>query len=724
MGALWRALWLSAIVVLVGQPTPVWPQRGNFEADIASLRPPVAARKPVRKTIHGIVRIDDYDWLRAQNWREVLKDSSKLPPEIRAHVDAENAYAEGVLAPLARLRAQVLAELKGRIEKDDSSVPLPDGPFQYWERYEQGAEHPQVVRAPTGGGPEQILIDVAALAAGKPYVSLGDYAHSPDHRLFAYAIDETGAESNSLHVRDIASGRELPHVIADVADFAWADNSTLYYVRLDSDLRPRLVYRHRLGTDPARDRLVYEEKDSSFTVGVDRTRTGRFIAITTESSDTSEVLLIDAARPESAVTHVAGREHNRLYFVDDWGDTLIIRTNADGAEDFKIVTAPLAAPNRENWRDLVPHRQGRRVDAMAAFAGHLVRLEREEGTPRLVIRRKDDGAEHAIVFSEEAHALDFVTPYAFATRTLRFFYSSPTTPRQTFDYDMESRARSLRKQQRIPSGHEPSAYVVRRLDAAAHDGERVPITVLHRKDLKLDGTAPLYLYGYGAYGVITEAEFRPNVLSLVDRGFVFAIAHVRGAPDKGERWRNAGRREHKANTFKDYIAVAEHLVEARYAARDRIIGIGDSAGGLLLGAVANMRPGLLAGLIAWVPFVDALNTTLDESLPLTPGDFPEWGDPIRDVAAYHTIASYSPYDNVTTQHYPHMLVTAGISDSRVTYWEPAKWIAKLRAMKTNDAKIALVIRVSEGHTGAAGRFESLEDVALAYAFALDVAGVR
>ena len=720
----WWSGFIALLVVLPPLPRAD-AERAASAAETTRIAPPVAARRPVHLTAHGIERVDDYAWLRDPNWREVVQDPGRLAPEIRAYIEAENAYAQRALAPLSGLRVQLLEEMKGRIEQDDSSVPLPDGPYVYWRKFVPGAEYPQLMRAPRGGGAEELLLDGAALAAGKAYFSFGDYRHSPDHRLYAYTVDETGSESYGLHVRDLGAGRDLPDVMTEVSGFTWArDSSTLFYVRLDDDHRPRFVYRHRLGTDPANDPLVYEEKDPRFDVSVDMTRSGRFVVISTGSLDTSEDWLIDAARPDSDPVVIAAREPNLRYGVDDWGDRLIIHTNADGAEDFKIMTAPASAPGRANWRDLVPYKPGRQILSAGAFAGHLVSLEREDGLPRLVIRRKADGAEHAITFGEEAYSLDMGSSYEFDTRTIRFQYSSPATPQQTFDYDLESHERVLRKQQSIPSGHDPSAYVVRRLFAASADNEQIPITVLHRKGLRLDGSAPLFLEGYGAYAYAFPASFDANALSLVDRGFVYAIAHIRGGLEKGERWHDAGRRENKLNTFKDFITVAEYLSKAGYSAPGRIVARGDSAGGLLMGAVANMRPDLFAGIIARVPFVDALNTMLDDSLPLTASDTPEWGDPIRDLAAYRTIASYAPYENVTAQAYPHMLVTAGISDPRVTYWEPAKWVAKIRAMKTNDPRITLVTRMSAGHFGAAGRFEWLDEVGLLWAFALDVTGTR
>jgi oligopeptidase B len=685
--------------------------------------PPVAVRGPVVLHAHGIERVDDYAWMRDPNWRDVMADPARLAPEIHEHIAAENQYSDAALAPLSDLRVKLLGEMKGRIEKHEASVPAPDGPYAYQQTFRPDAEHPLILRTSRAGGNEELILDGPALAEGKAYFSFGGTHHSPDHRLYAYTVDDTGSESHSLHIRDIAAKRELPDIIPGVADFTWAqDSTTLFYVRLDDDHRARYVYRHRVGTDPANDQLVFEEPDPGFAVSVYRTRTGRYVAITTVSSDMSETHLIDAARPDSAAVLVAQRAPDLRYDVDDWGDRLVIRTNDGGADDFKVVTAPLATPGREHWTDLVPYREGRQILSALPFARHLVTLEREDGLERLLIRRKDDGASHVVAFDEEAYDLALGGGYEFDTPTLRFAYSSPATPQRTYDYDMDSRERLLRKAQVIPSGHDPSQYVVRRLAATAADGERVPITLLHRKGLTLDGAAPLFLEGYGAYGSTFATQFDTNILSLVDRGFVYGIAHIRGGLEKGERWRDAGRRERKRNSFTDFIAVAEHLIATGYTATGRIVARGDSAGGLLMGAVANMRPELFAGMIARVPFVDAINTMLDDTLPLTVSDFPEWGNPIADKVAYDTIASYSPYDNVARQEYPHMLVTAGISDPRVQYWEPAKWVAKLRAMKTNDARITLVTRMAAGHFGASGRFESLEEDALLSAFALETVG--
>lgn len=719
--------WTSLLAFLLLFPTivPVTAENKGepATAKVVRIEPPVAARKPEHLRNHGIERTDDYGWLRAKNWREVFQDPSRLAPEIRDYLEAENRYADAVQAPLAGLRARLVAEMKGRIQPQDSGVPMPDGPYSYWRKYVAGAEHPLFVRAPRDGGEEEILIDGNVLAQNRPYFAFGSSSlHSPDHKHFAYLIDDSGSENFSLVVRDLASKRDLPDVIKEVAEFVWVDTQFLLYVRLDEDLRPRFVYRHRLGTNPADDVLIYEERDTQFSVSIARTTSRRFVVISATTLDTAEERVVETAHPESEPRLIQPRVAGLMYGVDDGGDRFIIRTNADGAADFKIVTAPISTPGREHWRDLVSYREGRRIVSVDALANHLVRLERENGLGRIVIQRRSDGAEHEVTFEQEAYAIGYIPPYEHESRTIRFTFSSPSTPQRTYDYDLETRERVLRKEQQVPSGHDPTAYVVRRLFAVASDKEEIPITLLYRKDLALDGKAPLFLEGYGAYAYNFSTSFDSNVLSLVDRGFVYAIAHIRGGIEKGERWRDAGRLLNKMNTFTDFIAVAEHLIKSGYTSRGRIVARGDSAGGLLMGAVANLRPDLFAGMIARVPFVDALNTMLDETLPLTTTDFPEWGDPIRDIKAFHNIASYAPYENVKAQAYPNMLVTAGISDPRVQYWEPAKWVAKLRAMKTNDARIMLVTQMSAGHGGPSGRFVELDEAARLAAFALDAVG--
>ncbi len=673
---------------------------------------------------HGVELVDEYAWLRAANWQEVMREPGLLDPSIRAYLDAENAYTEAALADTGELQAALFAEMKARIKEDDSSVPAPDGPFEYFVSYVTGGQYPRLNRRQRGGGPDEVLIDGNKAAEGKAYWQLGAAAHSPNHRFLAYGVDEKGSELFTVRFRDLATGRDLPDVIADTrGSIVWArDSQTLFYVRLDDNHRPLFVYRHRLGTPAEDDVLVYEEKDSGFYVGVNETQSGKFATIYAHDHQTSEVYLIDAEAPESPPRLIAAREHGHEYAVDHHGDRLFVMTNSGGAEDFRICEAPLADPQMGNWREILPHKPGRLLLDIVAFAGHLVRLEREDGLPRIVIRRLADGSEHAIAFDEEAYSLGMSAGYEFDTTALRFTYSSMTTPAQVFDYDMETRARVLRKTQEVPSGHNPADYVTRRLHAPAADGQTVPISLLYRKDTPRDGSAPLFLYGYGSYGITIPAAFSTTRLSLVDRGFIFAIAHIRGGKDKGYRWYTEGKRSTKLNTFTDFIAAGEYLVKEGYTRRGRIVANGGSAGGMLMGVIANMAPDLFLGIIADVPFVDVLNTMLDGSLPLTPPEWPEWGNPLASKEEFAIIRSYSPYENVAARAYPHIFAYAGLTDPRVTYWEPAKWIARLRHLNTSDNLILLKTNMEAGHGGASGRFEQLKEVALDYAFALKVAG--
>ncbi|HEX8665313.1 MAG TPA: S9 family peptidase [Beijerinckiaceae bacterium] len=681
---------------------------------------PQAAVEPKEFELHGIRLRDDYAWLKAGNWMDVLKDPSVLPRDIRDHLTAENAYAEAVLADAAALRERIVAEMRARIKEDDWTVPEPDGPFAYAARYREGGQHPLVCREPRDGGESEILLDGDAEAKGLPFFDLHDADHSPDHRLLAWSADTKGSELFTIRVRDIATGKNLAdEVPATSGEVVWAaDSATFYYVEVDEKHRPVRVKRHRVGTPAEDDELVYEEKELGFFIDLDVTTSGAFIVLTVSDHETSEVRLFDRKDPRAAARLVATRDPGVLYSVDHHDADLVIRTNADGAEDFKLVTTPLSAPRRQNWRDLIPHRAGVMVLFHMVLARHLVRLERQDANPRVVVRDIWTGEEHAIAFAEEAYSLALNPGYEFDTATIRFTYSSMTTPAEVWDYDMATRERTLRKRQEVPSGHDPADYVTRRIHATAPDGETVPVSLVHRRDLRLDGSAPCLLYGYGSYGSSMPAAFRTNPLSLVDRGFVYAIAHIRGGTEKGWRWYLDGKREKKPNTFRDFIACGEALAAAGYTSRGRIVAHGGSAGGMLMGAVANMAPDLFAGIVADVPFVDVLNTMLDGDLPLTPPEWSEWGNPGASEADFRTILSYSPYDNVKPQRYPPILALGGLTDPRVTYWEPAKWVARLRATMTGGGPVLLRINMEAGHAGAAGRFDRLEEVGLIYAFAV------
>ncbi|MEM9999603.1 MAG: S9 family peptidase [Pseudomonadota bacterium] len=687
---------------------------------------PRAPIKPHKDTRHGIERIDDYAWLRADNWQEVFKDTSVLDPAIRDYLEAENAFQKDFMADTHALQKTLFAEMKGRIKEDDESVPAPDGPFAYGTSFKKGGQQPRYYRVARDNitGERQILIDGDKEAEGKDYFKLAGTDRSPDHSQLLWAYDDKGSEYYTVKIRDLATGNDLDDTIKDMGGGAvfTAGGNGVVYTLMDDNHRPSKVFYHKIGTPSSDDVLLYEEADSGFFVGVSRSRLNDFIEINCHDHQTAEAHLLDAHDPAAGSRIVEPRQVEHEYTISEGGDVLFILTNADGAKDFKIVEAPITDPGRANWREIVPHEPGRLIISHAAYARHLVWLERRDALPRIVIKDRASGEEHAIAFDEEAYSLGLQGSAEFDTDIIRFSYSSMTTPSQTFDYNMATRERVLLKTQEVPSGHDPADYVTQRIQAPSHDGTLVPVTLLMRRDTPRDGSAPCLLYGYGSYGITIPAGFNTNCLSLVDRGFVYAIAHIRGGMDKGYGWYEDGKREKKKNTFEDFVAAAKHLVAQSYTSHEAIIAQGGSAGGMLMGAVVNMAPDAFGGIIAEVPFVDVLNTMLDDTLPLTPPEWPEWGNPIAHREAYDYIASYSPYDNVSDKAYPPILAVGGLTDPRVTYWEPAKWIARLRAVAPDAGPYLLKTNMGAGHGGASGRFSRLEEVAEVYAFALKVAG--
>ncbi len=690
-----------------------------------SLPVPSAPRRPHSFTTHGITVVDDYAWLKDANWQEVLRDPSILDDDIRKYLEAENAYTESLLGHTAGLQKTLVKEMRGRIKEDDSNVPAPDGPYAYLRKFRDGGEHEMYGRCPRDGGEIEILLDGDKLAADHEYFKFGGSRHSPDHKLEAWSADIKGSEYFTIRVRDWANGTDHDDMVEETdGAVVWnAASTAFYYVKLDDNHRPMQVWRHRLGTRQSDDVLIYEEQDFGWFTHIHESATGRFCVIAGGDHETSEQRLIDLVDERAKPRLVAAREEGVQYSLADRGDELFILTNADGAIDFKIVTAPLAAPERANWRDLISHREGVYILDIELYAHHLVRLERANALPSIVIRDLSNGDEHAIAFDETAYSLDTMGGYEFDTTNVRFSYSSMTTPSEVYDYDMARRSRTLRKRQEIPSGHNPADYVTTRIMAKSHDGAEVPVSILHHKNLVRDGRAPLLLYGYGSYGMAMPASFSANRLSLVDRGFVYAIAHIRGGADKGWGWYLDGKRAKKTNSFDDFATSARALIDAKYTSVKRIVGHGGSAGGMLMGAVANRAGELFAGIVAEVPFVDVLNTMLDDTLPLTPPEWPEWGNPIESETDFKTILSYSPYDNIAAKDYPAILAMGGLTDPRVTYWEPAKWIARLRATMTGGGPVLLRTNMGAGHGGASGRFHRLDEVAIAYAFALWAVGL-
>jgi oligopeptidase B len=685
---------------------------------------PRTEERPTTDTRHGVTRTDEFSWLRAENWQDVFRDPSLLDAAIRSHLEAENAYQTTLMADTVDLQKRLFQEMKGRIKEDDSSVPMKDGPFAYGSSFKKGGEQPRFFRTPRDGGTQQIILDGDAEAEGKAYFRIGGVDHSSDHKRLVWAFDDKGSEFYTLHVRDLADGKDLADVVPDTGGSGvWnTANDGFLYTRLDQNHRPSKILFHKLGTDHADDRLVYEETDPGFFMNVSGSRRNDWIFIGINDHETSEYRLLRTADPLAEPNLVAARETGLQYDLEEGGDIFFILTNADGAKDFKIMTAPVNDPGRANWKELVAHEPGRLILSVMGFQDFMVRLERKDGLPRIVIHDRATAEEHLISFEEEAFSLGLAGSYEYDTDTIRFSYSSMTTPSQLFDYNMRTRERVLLKTQEVPSGHDPEHYVTRRLMALSHDGELVPISLIHHRDTPLDRSAPCLLYGYGSYGITIPAGFNTNCLSLVDRGFVYAIAHIRGGKDKGYAWYEDGKRERKTNTFLDFIAAARHLVSEGYTAHDRIVAQGGSAGGMLMGAVANMAPEAFGGIIAEVPFVDVLTTMLDDTLPLTPPEWPEWGNPIASEADYKTIAAYSPYDNVAPRSYPPILAVAGLTDPRVTYWEPAKWVARLRKLKLDNHPVMFKINMDAGHAGASGRFSRLEEIAFTYAFALKVTG--
>jgi oligopeptidase B len=687
--------------------------------------PPVAARKPHAVTFHNVRRDDPYHWLRADNWQEVMQKPETLDAEIRAYLEAENAFYEAEFGePTKALQDTIYKEIRGRIKEDDSGIASPDGPFAYNSRMLEGKQYPLIVRTPRDGGPETVLLD-CNIEAHDAYFGFAGAEHDRSHRYLAWAADRAGSEYYDIIIRDLDTGVDSPEVIKETAgSYAWSnDSKAIYYTEYDDNHRPYRVRLHVIGTDQAADKIIFEEQNPGFFVGVGRTLSDRFIVIDAHDHQTSECWLIDAelgGEPRLVAPRVSDRE----YDIDEREGVLYIRTNADGAEDFKVVTAPVDNPGADNWTDLVPHSQGVLILDTIVIRNHLLRLERHDGLPRIVVRDLRSNKEETVKFDEEAYSLGMSVGYEFDTSVFRLTYSSPTTPSRTYDMDLETGTRTLLKEQEVPSGHNPADYETRRLFAPAADGELVPVTVLYRKGTKLDGSAPALLYGYGAYGMSMPSSFSISALSLVDRGFIHATAHIRGGMEKGYRWYVQGRREHKTNTFTDFIAAAEMLVDRGYTAQGRIVAQGGSAGGMLMGAIANLRPDLWGGILAQVPFVDVLNTMLDETLPLTPPEWPEWGNPLASAEDYARIAAYAPYEQVAARDYPPIFALAGLTDPRVTYWEPAKWVARLRATKTGTAPLYLKTNMGAGHGGASGRFDRLKETAECYAFALNAVGLE
>lgn len=688
---------------------------------------PVAKKVPKTITQLGRTREDEYQWIKDPRWQEVLKDPSVLQEDIRAYLTEENAYYDAMMGDTKVLREKLFEEMKNRFPQDDASVPSPDGPYAYLRRFASGKPQPIFARTPRDGGAEEILLDGNPLAEGKAFFRIGGASHSPDHKLYAYAVDEQGSEVWTIYVKDLATGEVLPDPVTDGhGGFTFSpDSQYLFWVWRAENGRPAKIFRRPVRGGAADDVLVYEEMDIGKFIGVGTTSSGAYIMIFVGDQETSEVYTIPASAPTSAPKLFAPRKVGEIYQPEHFDGRWYILTNANGAVDFKIMTTPLNTTDRAAWQDFSPHQPGRYIEGLWAFSNHLVRLERANALPRIVIRDRASGAEKVIEQAEAAFTLGASGGYEFDTTTLRYTYQSPATPAQTIDYDMATGDAVVRKTQEVPTGHDPSKYTVERFSTKASDGAEVPVTVVRLATAPLDGSAPVLLYGYGSYGSSSEASFDVRRLSLVDRGWMWVIAHVRGGAERGRDWFEQGRKDRKKNSFSDFIAVAQDLVAKKYTSQGRIVGMGRSAGGLLMGGVIISAPdGLFGGYVAGVPFVDVMNTMSDTELPLTPGEWPEWGNPLEDEAAYDYIMSYSPYDNLADRPYPPILATGGLSDPRVTYWEPAKFIARIRDRAPKGGPYLLNIDMTSGHSGGGGRFDRLKDDARDFAFAMKALGME
>jgi len=672
---------------------------------------PMAKKIPKTTNIHGETLVDNYFWLR-----------EKTNPEVISYLEAENAYTDSVMKPTEALQAALYKEMVGHIKETDENVPYREGDYFYYSRTVQGLQYPIYARKPkTLSAPEAVTLDVNELAKGLKYLGVGAYSVSDDGNYLAYSTDTTGYRQYTLQVKDLRTGKLLPEKIERVGSVMWAtDNKTLFYSTEDAvTKRSDKFWRHEIGTDKSD--LVYEDKDELFDVYGGRTRDRKMILIASGSKTSTEYRYIPADKPQEAPKVILPREPEHEYSVDHRDGLFYIRTNL-GAKNFRLVTAPVSDPSKKNWKEVVPHRPAVKIDDIDLFANHLVLSELEGGLQHIRVIDLKTNKSHRVEFPEPVYTAFVSTNREFNTKTLRFAYQSLVTPNSIFDYDMDTRARTLMKQTEVPGGFDKANYQSERIFATASDGTKIPISIVYRKGTKIDGKAPLLLYGYGSYGISMTPNFSSNRLSLLDRGVVYAIAHIRGGGELGEEWREAGRMMKKKNTFTDFIASAEHLIKQKYTSSDRLIIQGGSAGGLLVGAVVNLRPDLFKAAIAEVPFVDVVNTMLDASLPLTTSEYIEWGNP-NEKAAFDYIKTYSPYDNIKAQNYPVMLIKVSLNDSQVPYWEGAKFAAKLRATKTDNNLLLLKTNMGAGHGGSSGRYDLLKEIAFNYAFMLSQFGI-
>ncbi|HEX9222856.1 MAG TPA: S9 family peptidase [Candidatus Acidoferrales bacterium] len=687
------------------------PRRSDQPAHAA---PPVANKIHTENHIHGGTLVDDYRWLR-----------EKSNPEVAQYLETENAYTDAIMKPTEPLQKKLYDEMVSHIKETDVNVPYKDGDSFYYSRVEAGKQYPIFARKKASlDAAEQITLDVNALAQGEKFMALGAYDVSEDGNLLAYSTDNTGFRQYRLHVRDLRSGKDLPDTAEKTGSIVWAsDNQTIFYTVEDPAKRHYRLYRHKLGTDSKNDDLVYEEKDERFNIGAEKSRSRKYILLASASHTTSEFRYLDAGNPAGEWKLIAPREQDVEYYADHLGDSFYIRTN-DKGRTFRLVAAPVSDPGKKNWKEIVPVRADVMLSDFEPFQDFYVLVERENGLPQLTIVDLASGAKQRIAYPEPIYTASPQVNREFKTKFFRYSYQSLITPSSVFDYDVEKHTSTLLKQTEVPGGYDPSKYKSERVWATAKDGTRIPISVVYRKDLKKeDGSNPLYVSGYGSYGFSLPVTFSGNRLSLLDRGVVMAYVHIRGGGEMGKPWHDAGRMMNKMNTFTDFIACAEYLAANKYGARDRIAIEGGSAGGLLMGAVTNLRPDLFKVVLSHVPFVDVMNTMLDASLPLTVPEYEEWGNP-HEKPAYDYMLKYSPYDNLKKGAYPAILVKTSFNDSQVMYWEPAKYVAKLRTLKTDNNVLILKTNMAAGHGGSSGRYDRFKEVAFDYAFLLTQLGVE
>lgn len=686
-------------------------------ANQSQLEAPKAKLLPKPLNSHSHSRTDNYYWM---NDRE--------NPEVITYLKQENEYKEHCLAPDKPLQETLFKEMKSRIKEDDSSVPYFKNGYYYYQRYEEGKEYPIYCRKENQlTNKEHVILNVNELAEGKEYLHVNALAISESTHLLAYASDEVGRRIYTIHFKDLLTGELFGESIkAITGNMVWAsDDQTLFYTQQDpKTLRSNRVYKHILGQKQSDDALVFEEKDEKFTLQVQKSKSRKYLFIASQSTISSEYRFLAADEPTGKWKLIQKRTKDLEYEVEHYEDYFVILTNADGAKNFKLVKAPIKQPGKTHWEEVISVRENVLLEEFDVFKHHLVISNRFNGLSRLEIHTWDGSQKHTIRMQDPAYTVWLGNNPEFYTEVLRYGYNSLTTPSSIFDYHMDSRAKTLMKQQEVMGGHEPEDYQSEKIWATAPDGQEIPISLVYKKDLfAKTGENPLLLYAYGAYGLSTDPYFSSSRLSLLDRGFVFAMAHVRGGQEMGRHWYEDGKMLKKKNTFSDFIACGEHLIDEKYVHKNKLFAMGGSAGGLTMGAVINQRPDLFFGVIAAVPFVDVVTTMLDESIPLTTGEFDEWGNP-KEKEYYEYLLSYSPYDNVRTQDYPHLLVTSGLHDSQVQYWEPTKWVAKLRALRTNDNLLLLHTNMEAGHGGASGRFRTLKELAMEYAFLIRLAEIN